>query len=91
MNEETVAKMAEAENCPSPLPTPNCQQHPDLVYECCWDSCDWQFEDMQDCIEHAVTEGCGHVHMYFAAVPPHGQFSTICAINIHYIFLINKI
>ncbi|XP_046678722.1 protein polybromo-1 isoform X3 [Homalodisca vitripennis] len=73
VNEETVAKMAEAELCPSPSPAPtaNSQQHPDLVYECCWDNCDWQFEDMQDCIEHAVTEGCGHVHMYFAAVPPH--------------------
>lgn len=67
--------MAEAEQCPSPSPAPNppTNQHPDLVYECCWDNCDWQFEDMQDCIEHAVSEGCGHVHMYFAAVPPHGM------------------
>uniref|UniRef100_A0A1B6CN38 Protein polybromo-1 n=1 Tax=Clastoptera arizonana TaxID=38151 RepID=A0A1B6CN38_9HEMI len=71
MNEETVAKMAEADLCPSPAPPTPTNPHPDLVYECCWDNCDWQFEDMSDCIEHAVAEGCGHVHMYFAAVPPH--------------------
>lgn len=73
MNEETAAKMAEAELCPSPAPVnvSTNATHPDIVYECCWDNCDWQFEDMVDCIEHAVAEGCGHVHMYFAAVPPH--------------------
>ncbi|XP_054286185.1 protein polybromo-1-like isoform X2 [Macrosteles quadrilineatus] len=73
VNEETAAKMAAEEAAPaSPATTvANQNQHPDLVYECCWDNCDWQFEDMQDCIEHAVAEGCGHVHMYFAAVPPH--------------------
>lgn len=59
----------------------NQNQHPDLVYECCWDNCDWQFEDMQDCIEHAVAEGCGHVHMYFAAVPPHGTYNTRFNVN----------
>lgn len=73
MNEETVAKMAEAELCPSPAPATPVNPHPDLIYECCWENCDWQFEDMSDCIEHAVAEGCGHVHMYFAAVPPHGK------------------
>ncbi|XP_014213289.1 protein polybromo-1 isoform X3 [Copidosoma floridanum] len=38
----------------------------DLVYECCWDTCDWQFEDMADCIEHSVVEPTGHVQTYFA-------------------------
>ena len=58
MNEETAAKMAEAELSPSPAPVtvPAPGPHPDIVHECCWDNCDWQFEDMADCIEHAVAE-----------------------------------
>lgn len=38
----------------------------DLIYECCWENCDWQFEDMTDCIEHSVSEQNGHVQNYFA-------------------------
>ena len=38
----------------------------DLVYECCWENCDWQFEDMADCIEHSVAEQTGHIQTYFA-------------------------
>uniref|UniRef100_A0A8D9FG91 Protein polybromo-1 n=2 Tax=Cacopsylla melanoneura TaxID=428564 RepID=A0A8D9FG91_9HEMI len=46
--------------------------HPDLVWECLWDNCDYQFEDMHDCIEHAVADGAsgGHIHATFAAIPP---------------------
>ncbi|KAI5726180.1 hypothetical protein M8J77_024956 [Diaphorina citri] len=46
--------------------------HPDLVWECLWDNCDFQFEDMHDCIEHAVADGAsgGHIHATFAAIPP---------------------
>lgn len=39
----------------------------DLAYECCWDNCDWQFEDIADCVEHCVAEQTGHVFAYFAA------------------------
>lgn len=38
----------------------------DLVYECCWENCDYQFEDMSDCIEHSVGEQTGHVQTFFA-------------------------
>ncbi|XP_058792072.1 protein polybromo-1 isoform X2 [Phymastichus coffea] len=38
----------------------------DVVYECCWENCDYQFEDMADCIEHSVAEQSGHVQNYFA-------------------------
>ncbi|RZF42138.1 hypothetical protein LSTR_LSTR008658 [Laodelphax striatellus] len=40
------------------------------VFECCWDNCDHQFEDMVDCIEHAVADSSGHVQQFFAAIPP---------------------
>lgn len=38
----------------------------DVVYECCWENCDYQFEDMADCIEHSVAEQTGHIQTYFA-------------------------
>ncbi|OAD52774.1 Protein polybromo-1 [Eufriesea mexicana] len=37
----------------------------DVVYECCWDNCDWQFEDMTDCIDHCIAEQNGHVQLSF--------------------------
>ncbi|XP_050496969.1 protein polybromo-1 isoform X5 [Bombus huntii] len=37
----------------------------DVVYECCWDNCDWQFEDMTDCIDHCIAEQNGHVQSSF--------------------------
>lgn len=38
---------------------------PDQVFECCWDGCDWQFEDMTDCIDHCIAEQNGHVQASF--------------------------
>ncbi|XP_033210507.1 protein polybromo-1 isoform X3 [Belonocnema kinseyi] len=38
----------------------------DHVYECCWDNCDFQFDDMTDCIDHAIAEQSGHVQSTFA-------------------------
>jgi Na+/melibiose symporter-like transporter len=29
------------------------------VYECCWDKCDYQFEDPADLMEHCVGDGVG--------------------------------
>ncbi|KAK9506268.1 hypothetical protein O3M35_008237 [Rhynocoris fuscipes] len=37
----------------------------ETVFECCWDTCDWQFEDCADAIEHAVADGTGHVYQWF--------------------------
>lgn len=36
------------------------------VFECCWDKCDWQFEDPGDLLEHCVADGLGCVHKYFS-------------------------
>lgn len=41
----------------------------DQVFECCWDNCDWQFEDMTDCIDHCIAEQNGHVQSSFINAP----------------------
>lgn len=38
------------------------------MFECCWNKCDWQFEDPMDCFDHCIAEGTGHVQTYFAAL-----------------------
>ena len=42
----------------------------DQVFECCWDNCDWQFEDMTDCIDHCIAEQNGHVQASFINATP---------------------
>jgi hypothetical protein len=59
----------------------NCSQDQaieNLVFECCWDNCDWQFEDLTDCIDHCIQEPNGHVHQHFANIPPQGKV-LICS------------
>ncbi|EEB13504.1 predicted protein [Pediculus humanus corporis] len=75
MNEEMKeAKALEEAMYPQGVPpatTPNPANLPlNFTFECAWDNCDYQFDDLNDCLEHAVAEGSGHVQMYFAAVPP---------------------
>lgn len=62
-NEETARRKEEME---ASSPSAAEQVHPHQLYECCWDKCDWQFEDSQDCYDHAVAEGTGHVQTYCA-------------------------
>lgn len=50
----------------------------DVVYECCWDNCDWQFEDMTDCIDHCIAEQNGHVQSSFVNAPS-GKHYCLCA------------
>ncbi|XP_034942972.1 protein polybromo-1 isoform X2 [Chelonus insularis] len=47
---------------------------PDQVFECCWDNCDWQFEDMTDCIDHCIAEQTGHVQLSFVNATPDTEF-----------------
>ncbi|KAL4708480.1 hypothetical protein ACJJTC_014088 [Scirpophaga incertulas] len=50
-NEETSARLAEEMK-------ELCQHTPmELTYECAWDNCDYQFEDLVDCMEHCIGEG----------------------------------
>lgn len=41
------------------------------VYECLWDNCDYQFEELQDCLEHCIKdkESQGHVQNHFQSNP----------------------
>ncbi|XP_055708043.1 protein polybromo-1 isoform X1 [Phlebotomus papatasi] len=68
-NEEHAAKMSEESGCPSPAPTIAHDPVPNQVFECCWDKCDWQFEDPADCLEHSIADGTGHVQTYCASLP----------------------
>ncbi|XP_076317275.1 protein polybromo isoform X4 [Tachypleus tridentatus] len=48
------------------------------VYECSWDSCDHQFEDLQDLIDHLLTEPNGHVHLtYKGAKGKEGEYQCL--------------
>jgi len=41
------------------------KKDPNWIFECCWEECDWQFEDALDLIEHCVQEPNGHVPNHF--------------------------
>lgn len=45
----------------------------EVVFECAWDNCDWQFEDNSDAVEHAVADPTGHVNLYFQSLIAAGQ------------------
>lgn len=38
------------------------------VFECCWDKCDYQFEDPGDALEHTITDTNGCVQRHFQQV-----------------------
>lgn len=70
-NEESAIKFAEENGgCPSPAPPSQSifltEPQPNHVYECCWDKCDWQFEDPLDCFDHCIAESTGHVQTHYA-------------------------
>ncbi|XP_076258471.1 protein polybromo isoform X4 [Rhynchophorus ferrugineus] len=70
LNEETKAQLtSEQEQCPSPAPTAPPENQ---VFECKWDDCDFQFEELADCVEHSVKDSKdsqGHVQAYFQERP----------------------
>jgi protein polybromo-1 len=66
LNEETTARLALEALGPGETP------HQDLIFECHWDSCDHQFEELNDLLEHAVGEPDGHVQKHFVTKP--GKF-----------------
>lgn len=42
------------------------------IYECLWDNCDFQFEELSDCLEHCAKDSKdsqGHVQSYYQANP----------------------
>lgn len=58
----------------------------DQVFECCWDNCDWQFEDMTDCIDHCIAEQNGHVQASFLNAAPGTLFIYSFHLRVHALF-----
>ncbi|CAG9794762.1 unnamed protein product [Diatraea saccharalis] len=64
-NEETSAKLAEEMR--------ELSQHTPMeqTYECAWENCDYQFEELTDCMEHCIGEGgnssssAGHIQQFY--------------------------
>ncbi|KAG5885887.1 hypothetical protein JTB14_019148 [Gonioctena quinquepunctata] len=62
LNEETKALLLLDEQCSSPAAPPV-----DVIYECLWDNCDYQFEEVADLIEHCIKDKDtqGHVQAFY--------------------------
>ncbi|CAG9839835.1 unnamed protein product [Diabrotica balteata] len=69
LNEETKAlSVLEQDQCGSPAVAQVPPPPPvDQVFECMWDNCDYQFEEVSDLIEHCVKdkESQGHVQAFY--------------------------
>lgn len=80
-NEESAIKFAEENGCASPAPPSQsiflAETQPNQVFECCWDKCDWQFEDPMDCFDHCIAESTGHVQTHYANQSG-GEVEFIC-------------
>ena len=68
LNEETAAEMARNGTDPSTPSavssapgTPGAVAHADTIFECCWQKCPWQYEDINDLTDHLLQEPNGHV------------------------------
>ncbi|XP_030370298.1 protein polybromo-1 [Scaptodrosophila lebanonensis] len=66
LNEESAALRREMDdqNCASPAPASAQDPPPILTYECQWDKCDFQFEELPDCTEHCLSEATGHIQRH---------------------------
>ncbi|XP_055373679.1 protein polybromo-1 [Condylostylus longicornis] len=64
----------ENENCSSPIPGETINQ----VYECLWNKCDFQFEDLTDCMEHCLAESTGHVYTHYSKVESESPIEYHC-------------
>ncbi|KFB53399.1 AGAP001099-PA-like protein [Anopheles sinensis] len=81
INEESAAKYA-AEmgetSCPSPttIKTDGTVVQDIVANHCCWDKCDYQFEDPAECFDHCIAEGSGCVYKTFMT-PTEQEFICI--------------
>ncbi|XP_002020207.2 protein polybromo-1 [Drosophila persimilis] len=80
-NEETAAlrrEIDDTQNSASPSSQVSATQEstgPPLTFECLWDKCDFQFEEMPDCTEHCLSEATGHIQRH----PPSGvEIEYVC-------------
>ncbi|BES94930.1 BAH [Nesidiocoris tenuis] len=70
--EEKAARINEETNA-NPPPSPVPALPTETIFECAWDTCDWQFEDLADAIEHAVADPGGHLNLFFQSLINAGQ------------------
>ncbi|KAF0306244.1 Protein polybromo-1 [Amphibalanus amphitrite] len=69
MNADSVASLrVEMADTPSRAVLGASLVGPDVVYDCCWLGCDFQYEDMSELIDHCNAEPGGHVPVYAATV-----------------------
>ncbi|XP_050553986.1 protein polybromo-1 isoform X8 [Spodoptera frugiperda] len=63
-NEETSARLAEEMR--------ELAQHTPMetTYECAWDTCDYQFEDLADCMEHCIGDGGNMIGTFIETKKP---------------------
>lgn len=73
---------------PQGTPIPNPPNLPNgWVFECLWDNCDYQFEDLSDCVEHVCADVTGHVATHFANLKGKGiMIYLISKLGIHGLF-----
>jgi protein polybromo-1 len=72
-----AAKLAEAESMPH-----SGALHANLLYECNWEMCDYQFEDVHDLSEHLINESSGHVwKSYGPSKDKEGQTMFQCLVK----------
>lgn len=85
-NEETTAAAAAREIGNDSMPQSPASGHgsnhstdksENILYECLWDGCDYQFEDQQDLIDHLVVEPNGHVHQTYHGAKDQGEFQCL--------------
>ncbi|GAB6031247.1 hypothetical protein CHUAL_009055 [Chamberlinius hualienensis] len=70
MNEETAANQSLIESQTSSVIE-------NMVYECHWEKCDAQFEDLHDLIEHVGGESSGHIFMKYQQVLDGSDFKCL--------------
>lgn len=70
---KVTADALEGRECSSPAPqsidTNKTDASLNHVFECNWVDCDYQFEDLTDCIDHLLADNTGHVVRHFANIP----------------------
>ncbi len=77
LNEETVAEMQRTGDG-TPGGAAGGPPHADVVFECCWQKCDFMFDDVNELSEHLLNETTGHA---VTTVNPNGSSALRLALT----------
>jgi protein polybromo-1 len=87
LNEETAAEMArtgtDTPGGSAGSGGPSAPPHADLIFECCWQKCDYQFDDINDLTDHLLQEPNGHV---LTTVNANGQLTEVLPVAFAYLY-----